>query len=197
MPSTWRGRLAYVAGGKLWVRLRGKDESRRLPLPARAAVEALDLGRRAAVFTWGTDDVGTGIGEGWGLQIDPLHGGTKRMVKGYISGACGFVRPLTPTAAGVGAFWVASGATCDVTKTIFAEADLHYAHPRSATAPGHMILGATRDATSTYYLGAGPHAFGDVPDPDSCELTPCVIVRVKDLRWRDRTPGRPFGPHPG
>src|SRR3954467_5588103 len=26
MPSTWRGRLAYVADGKLWIRLRGKDE---------------------------------------------------------------------------------------------------------------------------------------------------------------------------
>ena len=119
------------------------------------------------------------------------------MVEGYISGACGFVRPLTPTAAGVGAFWVASGATCDVTKTIFAEADLHYAHPRSATAPGRLILGATRDATSIYYLGAAPNAVGDVPDPTSCELTTCTIFRVKALRWRDRTPGRPFGPHPG
>jgi hypothetical protein len=197
-PSTWRGRLAYVANGKLWVRFRGKDESRRLPLPAHAAVEALDLGPRAAVFTWTTDDVGFGIGEGWVLQVDPLRGGTKRMVEGYISGACGFVRPMTPTAAGVGAFWVASGATCDVTKTIFAEADLHYLHPRSATVPGrHLILGATRDATATYYLSARPHAVGDVPDPDSCEGTPCAIVRVKALPWRDRTPGRPFGPHPG
>jgi hypothetical protein len=196
-PSTWRGRLAYVAGGELWVRFRGKDESRRLPLPSHAAVEALDLGPRAAVFTWATDDVGTGIGEGWVLQVDPLRGGTKRMVKGYISGACGFVRPMTPTAAGVGAFWVASGATCDVTKTIFAEADLHFAHPRSATAAGRLILGATRDASSTYYLSAAPHAVGDVPDPTSCEGTTCSIVRVTALRWRDRTPGRPFGPHPG
>jgi hypothetical protein len=197
-PSTWRGRLAYVAGGKLWLRFRGKDESRRLPLPAGAAVEALDLGPRAAVFTWTTDDIGTGIGEGWVLQIDPLRGGTKRMVEGYISGACGFVRPLSPTAAGVGAMWVASGATCDVTKTIFAEADLHYAHPRSATTPGHLIIGATRDATATYYLSAAPHAVGDVPELDSCERTPsCAIVRVKSPRWRDRTPGRPFGPHPG
>ena len=119
------------------------------------------------------------------------------MVDGYISGACGFVRPLTPTAAGVGAFWVASGATCDVTKTIFAEADLHYAHPRSATAAGHLILGATRDTTSTYYLSAAPHAVRDVPEPTSCEDTTCTIVRVKALRWRARTPGRPFGPHPG
>ena len=158
MPSTWRGRLAYVAGGKLWVRFRGKDESRRLPLPAGAAVEVLDLGPRAAVFTWATDDIGFGIGEGWVLQIDPLRGGSKRMVEGYISGACGFVRPFSPTAAGVGAFWVAGGATCDVTKTIFGEADLHYAHPRSATAAGHLILGATRDRTATYYLSAAPHA---------------------------------------
>ena len=197
MPSSWRGRLAYVASGKLWIRFRGKDESRRLPLALGAAVEALDLGPRAAVFTWDTEDVGTGIGEGWVLQIDPLRGGMKRMVDGYISGACGFVRPLTPTAAGVGAFWVASGATCDVTKTIFAEADLHYAHPRSATVLGRLILGATRDATATYYLSAAPHAIGDVPDPDSCERTSCVIVRANVLRWRDRTPGRPFGPHPG
>jgi hypothetical protein len=93
MPSTWRGRLAYVARGKLWVRFRGKDESRRLPLPAHAAVEALDLGSRAAVVTWTTQDVGFGIGEGWVLQINPLRGDTKRMVESYISGACGFVRP--------------------------------------------------------------------------------------------------------
>jgi hypothetical protein len=197
MPSTWRGRLAYVAGGKLWVRLRGKDESRRLPLPAGATVEALDVGSRAAVFTWATDDVGFGIGEGWVLQIDPLRGGTKRMVEGYISGACGFVRPLTPTAAGIGAFWVASGATCDVTRTIFAEADIHYTHPRSAAAPRQLILGATRDTTATYYLSAAPHAVGDVPDPTSCEHATCTIVRARTLRWRDRTPGRPFGPHPG
>jgi hypothetical protein len=51
--------------------------------------------------------------------------------------------------------------------------------------------------TSTYYLSAAPHAVGDVPDPTSCERTTCAIVRVKALRWRDRTPGRPFGPHPG
>jgi hypothetical protein len=119
------------------------------------------------------------------------------MVEGYISGACGFVRPLTPTAAGVGAFWVASGATCDVTKTIFAEADIHYAHPRSATIPGRLIVGATRDATATYYLSAAPNTVGDVPDRTSCEVTTCAIVRVKALRWRDRTPRRPFGPHPG
>jgi hypothetical protein len=197
LPSTWRGRLAYVAGGKLWVRLRGRDESRRLPLPKGATVETLDLGSRAAVFTWSTEDVGFGIGEGWVLQIDPLRGGTKRMVEGYISGACGFVRPLTPTAAGLGAFWIATGATCDVTKTIFAEADLRYAHPRSATAPGHLILGATRDATSIYYLSAAPHAVRDLPDPASCEGTPCTIVRARAVRWRDRTPGRQFGPHPG
>jgi hypothetical protein len=107
------------------------------------------------------------------------------------------VRVRAPAAVGVGAFWVASGATCDVTKTIFAEADVRYAHPRSATAPGHLILGATRDATATYYLSAAPHAVADVPDPTSCEGTTCVIVRVKALRWRDRTPGRHFGPHPG
>jgi hypothetical protein len=104
---------------------------------------------------------------------------------------------LTPTAAGVGAFWVASGATCDVTKSIFAESDLDYAHPRSATAPGHLIVGATRDDTSTYYLSAAPHAVQDVPEPTACEDTSCVIVRVSAPHWRDRTPGRHFGPHPG
>ena len=179
-----------------WVRLRGKDEPRRLPLPARATVEALDLGSRAAVFTWTTEDISVGIGEGWVLQIDPLRGGTKRMVEGYISGACGFVRPLTPTAA-IGAFWVASGAKCDVTETIFAEADLHFARPRGAVAPRQLILGATRDATSTYYLSAAPDPTGGVPDPTSCELTGCSIVRIRALPWRDRTPSRPFGPHPG
>lgn len=193
----WRGRVAYLAADKLWLRLRGKSESQRLPLPARATVETLDLGARAAVFTWTTEDIGFGTGQGWVLQIDPLRGGTKRMVEGYISGACGFVRPLTPTAAGTGAFWIASGATCDVTKTIFAEADRRYAHPRSAAVPGRIILGATRDATATYYLTTSAQAFQDVPDLTSCQITSCTLVRARTLPWRDRTPRRPFGPHPG
>ena len=92
---------------ELWVRLRGKDESRRLPLPAGAAVEACHR-RRAAVFTW-TTDVGTGIGEGWVLQVDPLRGGTKPWSRATSAERVGSGRPLTPTAAGAGAFWVASG----------------------------------------------------------------------------------------
>ncbi|HWK28775.1 MAG TPA: hypothetical protein VNS09_19600 [Solirubrobacter sp.] len=194
-PSMWRGRLAYVAGGKLW--LRDKQTLRRLPLPTHAAVETLDLGPRAAAFTWATKDVGVGIGPGWVLQVDPLRGGSEEMVRGYISGACGFVRPLTPTAAGVGAFWVQSGATCDVTQAIFAEADVHYAHPRSATVAGQLIVGATRDATATYYLSAAPRSIDGPPNRTSCEHTACSLIRVKTLPWRPRTPGHRFGPHPG
>jgi hypothetical protein len=190
LPSRWRGRLAYVRGRELHI----DGRTRALPRAA-TQVEALDLGPRAAVFTWATERA-TGIGEGWTLQLTPLDGSpAKRMVEGYISGACGFVRPYAPTALGVGAFWIASGATCDTTKTIFAAADLHYAHPRSATDPNHLILGAARDATATYWL-RGPRTAGDVPYQTLCQRVRCTLMREPALRWRARTPGRPFGPHP-
>jgi hypothetical protein len=193
-PSTWRGRIAYVHGRDVLVRLRGKTRPRRMARAAR--VTSLDLGSRAVVFT--ADHATRDLGETeWTLQVAPLDGERpKTMVSGYVSGACGFVRPIDPTAHGKGVFWVATGASCDTTRTIFAEADLHYRHPRSAGDSEHLILGATRDATATYWLRASAKTRVEVPYPTACEDVRCTIVRLAQPRWRARTPGRPFGPHP-
>jgi hypothetical protein len=164
-----------------------------------AGCGSLDLGARAAAFVWRSETSDLGEPE-WILQVDPLDGSrAKLLVAGYVSGACGFVRPLDPTAHGRGAFWIATGASCDTTATVFAESDLALQRPRSARDEGHLILGATRDATATYWLRAGSKATVEVPYETSCEgpSADCTITRAASPDWRTLEPGRPIGPHPG
>ena len=73
---------------------------------------------------------------------------------------------------------------------------LHYRRPRSASAGKRLILGATRDATAIYWLRAGLDTGVEVPYTTVCEDVSCSIMRLARPRWRARTPGRPFGPHP-
>jgi len=118
------------------------------------------------------------------------------MVAGYGSGACGFVKPLAPTAAGVGVFWLAAGASCDVTRTILAEADLHYLHPRSAVVGRRLIIDATRDTTATYWLQSPSATKPEAPYATACDHIACTITRGHP-HWHAETPKRHFGPHPG
>jgi hypothetical protein len=206
--SEWRGRLAYASriDGRSAVRLRilfrGKTTARTLPLPKTCAacpawVESLDLGPRAVAFVWRNQGSGLGTDGEWNLQLDPLDGSrVHHLADGYVSGACGYVRPLLPTAVGVGAFWTAAGSSCQNTVTDFAEVDARSGRRRIARDSGHLIFGATRDDSATYWLRGDHVPDEDMVDMTTCEArgTDCVIVRASSLHWR--SPGKRSDPIP-
>jgi hypothetical protein len=217
-PSLWRGSLAFVrhtdedftshvlllrAGATApfalpdgTVRCRVDCDDIRI----LTAVESLDLGPRAAAFVWRQSGGDTfGISDEWFLEVDPLDGSARHELSdGFIDGACGFVYPFAPTAAGVGAFWVASGSTCETTETVFGEVNPATKRRREARERSGLIFGAARDGTTTYWLRASNKVNDRFPSTQACVgvRADCKIVRSTSLPWRTLRRGQRLGPYP-
>jgi hypothetical protein len=166
-----------------------------------SAVSDLDLGARAVALRWtqtGGDVVG--VGDQNTLQVDPRSGAKAKILSvGYVSGACGYVDPESPTADGLGAFYIAAGSRCSANTTSFALVDPSRSL-RSAAAPpaGTLIESLTRDATGITWLRAtcltaARDDYGNCP----ADQVHRDIVHEPLPALAPIPRGKSVGPHPG
>ena len=111
------------------VRLRGgtppKCPFSSCPVTPRSGVDALDLGPRSVAFLWRLSQAPYGAGPGVELRSSSLHPGEAgrqiSSAQGYLSGACGFRQPLSPSAgAGGGIAFLLAQSPCEGVQTTLA-----------------------------------------------------------------------------
>ena len=218
-PSMTRGALAFAAyhdggtrsrvmllprGARRPVRLAPLHVGCNLDCDDRtiySTVSNLDLGARAVALRW--TQVGgdvTGIGDQNTLQVNPRSGAKAQIVSvGYVSGACGYVDPESPTADGLGAFYIAAGSRCSANATSFALVDASRSLREAAASPtGTLIESLTRDATGITWLRAtcltsARDDYGNCP----ADQIHRDIVHEQLPTLTPVPHGKPVGPHSG
>jgi hypothetical protein len=158
------------------VRLRGgsppKCPYNACTVAPRTGVDALDLGPRSVAFTWRLTVPPYGAGPGLELRVSSLRpGGAGRQVsaaQGYLSGACGFRQPMSPTAgAGGGAAFLLAQSPCDELQTSLAVQRAGERGLRGARPAGVLAYGAAYDGSRVYWLRGAPSrpaAAGTTPE---------------------------------
>lgn len=132
------------------------------PVAPRSGVDALDLGLRSVAFLWRLSQPPYGAGPGVELRTSSLHPpGAGRQIasaQGYLSGACGFRQPLSPTAgAGGGVAFLLAQSPCEGVQTTLAVQRAGSTDVLGARPAGGLALGAAFDDTRVFWLrGAAP-----------------------------------------
>lgn len=211
-PSVRRGSVAAVAAPAtgstnarvlLWPRTR--DAPRRLRggtapkcpyrscrVAPRTGVDALDLGPRSVAFLWRLTEPPYGAGDGVELRSSSLRaGGAGRQVgsaQGYVSGACGFRQPLSPSAgAGGGVAFLLAQSPCEVLQTTLAVQRLGSGVVAGARPAGALAYGAAFDDAQVFWLRGAPPRSADgsesdgVPVPCANAATKCRLVVSRPL----------------
>ncbi|MBJ7521475.1 MAG: hypothetical protein JHC84_17380 [Solirubrobacteraceae bacterium] len=174
------------------IRLRGGTPPtcpyRSCETPPQSAVEALDLGTTSVAFLWRLTQPGYGAGPGTELRTSALRGGDGRQftnAQGYVSGACGFRQPLSPTvgAGGRVSFLLAQSPCEEVQTTLASQAAARLAGIRPA---GVLAYGAAWDGSTVYWLAGQPHEESDenfaIPIPCARPGVGCRLVVSQNVR---------------
>jgi hypothetical protein len=128
----------------------------------RSAVDALDLGPRSVAFLWRLSQAPYGAGPGVELRTSSLHPGEAgrqiSSAQGYLSGACGFRQPLSPSAgAGGGIAFLLAQSPCEGVQTTLAVQRAGSTVVLGARPAGSLALGAAFDDARVFWLrGAAP-----------------------------------------
>jgi hypothetical protein len=148
------------------VRLRGgtapKCPFRTCSTPPRSSVDVLDLGPRSVAFLWRLSQPPYGVGPGVELRTSSLRpGGAGHQIpsaQGYLSGACGFRQPLSPTAgSGGGVAFLLVQSPCEGIQTTLAVQRAGSPLVLGARPAGSLAFGAAFDADRVFWLrGAAP-----------------------------------------
>jgi hypothetical protein len=148
------------------VRLRGgtppKCPFAPCPVAPRSGVDALDLGPRSVAFLWRLSQAPYGTGPGVELHSSSLHpaeaGRQISSARGYLSGACGFRQPLSPSAgAGGGIAFLLAQSPCEGVQTTLAVQRAGSTVVLGARPAGSLALGAAFDDARVFWLrGAAP-----------------------------------------
>lgn len=178
------------------VRLRGgtapKCPYRSCRIAPRTGVDALDLGPRSVAFVWRVTEPPYGAGPGLELRTSSLSPGRAgRQVasaQGYLSGACGFRQPLSPSADGGGVAFLLAQSSCEGLQTTLAQQRSGSKVVRGARPAGALAFGAAFDAPRVFWLRGVPpraNASGDSSDqsPPPCASagTRCRLVVSRSL----------------
>lgn len=194
-PASGRSQNARVllwrTTGRAPIRLRGGSPPRcpykTCKVAPRTSVDALDLGPRSVAFLWRSTEPDDGIGAGFELRSSSLRaGGSGRRVfsaGGYISGACGFRQPLSPSAGGGGgvAFLLAQS-PCDVLQTSLQLQRAGAPEVVGARPAEGLAYGAAFTAGKVYWLRGSvppspdPAAAPPKPSPVPCTDAQCRLV---------------------
>jgi hypothetical protein len=123
----------------------------------RSSVDALDLGRRSVAFLWRLSQPPYGAGPGVELRTSSLNrGGAARQIspaQGYLSGACGFRQPLSPSAgAGGGIAFLLAQSPCEGVQTTLAVQRVGSTVVLGARPAGSLALGAAFDDARVFWL---------------------------------------------
>lgn len=148
------------------VRLRGgtppKCPFASCPVAPRSGVDALDLGLRSVAFLWRLSQPPYGAGPGVELRTSSVRpGAAGRQIssaQGYLSGACGFRQPLSPSAgAGGGVAFLLAQSPCEGVQTTLAVQRAASTVVLGARPAGSLALGAAFDDTRVFWLrGTAP-----------------------------------------
>lgn len=148
------------------VRLRGgtapKCPFRTCSTAPRSSVDALDLGPRSVAFLWRLSQPPYGAEPGVELRTSSLRpGGPGHQITsahGYLSGACGFRQPLSPTAgSGGGVAFLLVQSPCEGIQTTLAVQRAGSRLVLGARPAGSLAFGAAFDADRVFWLrGAAP-----------------------------------------
>ena len=148
------------------VRLRGgtapKCPFRTCSTRPLSSVDALDLGARSVAFLWRLSQPPYGAGPGVELRTSSLRpGGAGHEVsfaEGYLSGACGFRQPLSPTAgSGGGVAFLLAQSPCEEIQTTLAVQRSGSRAVLGVRPAGSLAFGAAFDADRVFWLrGAAP-----------------------------------------
>lgn len=195
-PSMRSGSVAAVAGGYknarvlYWkrttqppIRLRGGSPPdcpyARCPVAPRSGVDALDLGARSVAFVWRLTLPPLGVGPGLELRTSSLRpsGVGRRVVAGYLSGACGFRQPTSPSAGGAGgATFLLAQSPCEELQTTLAAYRSGSASVLGARPAGALAYGAAFDQAGVYWLRG--NATEDSFDQIARAPVPCARPRA-------------------
>lgn len=114
----------------------------------------------------------------------PAVGAQIPAAQGYVSGACGFRQPLSPSAANGGVAFLLARSPCDTLQTTLAEAP-GTGSVLGARPAGAFVLGAAFDAGRVYWLrgAASPDPIAETAARVPCAnpATACRLVLSGDL----------------
>ena len=128
----------------------------------RSGVDALDLGPRSLAFLWRLSQPPYAAGPGVELRTSSVHpGGPGRQflsAQGYLSSACGFRQPLSPSVgAGGGLAFLLAQSPCEGVQTTLAVQRAGSTVVLGARPAGSLALGAAFDDARVFWLrGAAP-----------------------------------------
>jgi hypothetical protein len=149
------------------------------PVPPRSGVDALDLGPRSVAFLWRLSQAQYGSAPAVELRTSSLRpAGIGRQIpfaKGYVSGACGFRQPLSPTAgAGGGIAFLLVQSPCEGLQTTLAAQRAGSTVVLGARPAGSLVLGAAFDDARVFWLrGAAPLRSDELGGGDRAVI-PCA-----------------------
>ncbi len=159
----------------------------------RTSVDALDLGPRSVAFLWRLTDPPYGAGQGVELRTSSLRpSGPARQIssaQGYVSGACGFRQPLSPSAGGGGAVsFLLAQSPCDELQTSLVREHSGTTSFRRTRPAGALAYGAAFDGSRVFWLRGAPPApdapegsGDDIPVPCATTATACRLVVSSSL----------------
>ncbi len=167
------------------LRLRGgtapKCPYRSCRVAPRTGVDALDLGPRSAAFLWRVTQPPYGAGDGIELRSSSVRaggpGGQVDRAQGYVSGACGFRQPLSPSAgADGGVAFLLAQSPCEVLQTTLARRRRGSDVLSGARPAGALAYGAAYDDARVFWLRGAPPRAGDEGDGAP---VPCAEATAK------------------
>jgi hypothetical protein len=145
----------------------------------RSGVDALDLGPRSVAFLWRLSQPPIGVGPAIELRSSSLRaGGAGRQIpsaEGYLSGACGFRQPLSPSAgAGGGIAFLLAQSPCEGVQTTLAVQRAGSTIVLGARPAGSLALGAAFDDARVFWLRGAAPLRGEDLGAGSVPAIPCA-----------------------
>ena len=145
----------------------------------RSGDDALDLGRRSVAFLWRLSQLPYGARPGVELRTSSRHpreaGRQNSSAQGYLSGACGFRQPLSPTAgAGGGIAFLLAQSPCEGVQTTLAVQRAGSTVVLGVRPAGSLALGAAFDDALVYWLRSAAPLRGEELGAGSLPVIPCA-----------------------
>jgi len=165
------------------VRLRGgsppKCPYRSCRVTPRTGVDALDMGPRSVAFLWRLSNPPYGAGQGVELRTSSLRArGSGQQIsraQGYVSGACGFRQPLSPSAgSGGGVSFLLAQSPCDKLETTLARQRFGATSALRTRPAGALVYGAAFEASQVFWLRGAPQPDDAAEGSDDAPPVPCA-----------------------
>lgn len=145
----------------------------------RTGVDALDQGPRSVAFLWRLSDPPYGAGSGVELRTSSLRprgpGGQISRAQGYVSGACGFRQPLSPSAgSGGGVSFLLAQSPCEELQTSLARQRAGAKSILGTRPAGALVYGAAFEASRVFWLRGAPQPPDAAEGSDDAPPVPCA-----------------------